>query len=61
MQLSRKEKDTARNNDDEKVRTSKRLPHHEHFPYSATGKFVMLANQQVQSTVTGLAFSYFAN
>ncbi len=46
-QLSRKEKDTARKNDDEKGRTSKRLPHREHFPYSATGKFVMLANQQV--------------
>ncbi|KFK48133.1 hypothetical protein JS87_23290 [Vibrio vulnificus] len=61
MQLSRKEKDTARKNDDKKVRTSKRLPHREHFPYSATGKFVMLANQQVQSPVTGLAFSYFAN
>ncbi|RZP53980.1 hypothetical protein D8T48_21375 [Vibrio vulnificus] len=60
-QLSRKEKDTARKNDGEKVRTSKQLPHLKRFPYSATGKFVMLANQQVQSTVTELAFSYFAN
>ncbi|EPS4454082.1 hypothetical protein ACVEU1_004721 [Vibrio parahaemolyticus] len=60
-QLSRKEKKPHQKNDDEKVRTSKRLPHRERFPYSATGKFVMLANQQVQSTVTGLAVSYFAN
>ncbi|HHX8561883.1 TPA: hypothetical protein ACVO3I_004582, partial [Vibrio diabolicus] len=59
-QLSCNEKETAPKTDDEKVRTSKRLPHREHFPYSATGKFVMLANQQVQSTVTGLAFYYFA-
>ncbi|EHH1057618.1 hypothetical protein J7G21_001154 [Vibrio parahaemolyticus] len=54
--LSHNEKEPARKNDDEKVRTSKRLPHREHFPYSATGKFVKLANQQVQSTETGLAF-----
>ncbi|HCG8547414.1 TPA: hypothetical protein N2898_004523 [Vibrio parahaemolyticus] len=43
-QLSRKEKEAAQKNDDEKVRTSKRLPHLKRFPYSATGKFVILAN-----------------
>ncbi|ENO8976958.1 hypothetical protein ACCF52_004623 [Vibrio parahaemolyticus] len=45
--LSHNEKEPARKNDDEKVRASKRLPHRAHFPYSATGKFVKLANQQV--------------
>ncbi|EGR0059272.1 hypothetical protein M2G64_21605 [Vibrio vulnificus] len=45
--LSHNEKEAARKNDDEKVRASKRLPHREHFPYSATGKFVILADQQV--------------
>ncbi|TOI27354.1 hypothetical protein [Vibrio parahaemolyticus] len=45
--VSRKEKEAAQKNDDEKVRTSKRLPHLKRFPYSATGKFVMLADQQV--------------
>ncbi|ENO8972946.1 TPA: hypothetical protein GRI87_24035 [Vibrio parahaemolyticus] len=46
-QLSRNEKEAARKNDDEKVRTSKRLPHREHYSYSAIGKFVILADQQV--------------
>ncbi|EQM49685.1 hypothetical protein D051_4133 [Vibrio parahaemolyticus VPCR-2010] len=38
---------TTKKNDDEKVRTSNRLPHLKRFPYSATGKIVTLANQQV--------------